>query len=55
MGDKAVDGIGLVIGAGHQRVEQIAQTLGRIALQDERVEAVKGNQPGGADQGPRRV
>ena len=39
LGDQAIDGIGLVIGARHQRVEQQAQALRRIALEDVVVEA----------------
>ena len=42
LGHQSVDGIGLVGGARHQRVEHQLHALGRIALEDVAVEAVEG-------------
>ena len=39
--DETIDRVGLVGGPRHQRVEQKVEPLRRIALQDERVEAVE--------------
>ena len=41
LGNQPVHGVGLVIRAGHQRVEGEAHALGRFALQDKRVQAVE--------------
>ena len=49
VGDQAVDGIGLIERARHQAIEQQIEPLGRVALQDEAVEAVEGGARGGSD------
>ena len=42
LGHKAVNGVGLVVAADHQRVEQKADPFGGVAAQDEAIEMVEG-------------
>ena len=42
LGDEAIDRVGLVCRAGHQRIEQELEPLRRVALEDVVVEAVEG-------------
>ena len=49
--DEAVDRVGFVRCAGHQRIEQEVEALRRVTLENEIVEAVEGGDAAPADQG----